>query len=149
MVRARHVVIFCEPEANAGHPGPPGAPNSLCVCTKHQQISVRNERYVNCLQMSQCKFTVPSTHTRIWFANHSRVVCEPFGSHVCTGLYHIKVCLHYVCDVYQHCRPACRIHPASMWIVNVSCDFFLIDQHVKLIGILSVFIKECQLQTAV
>ncbi len=47
---------------------------------------VHSEWYVNHLQMLQRGFAVPSTHTRIWLANHLRAVHEPLGSHVCTGL---------------------------------------------------------------
>ncbi len=53
----------------------PGASSSLCVRANNRQISVRGKRYANCLRMAQHSFTVPSTHTRIWFANHSAGLC--------------------------------------------------------------------------
>ncbi len=52
-----------------------GASNFLCVRAKSLQISVRGEQYANCSQMAQCRFTLPSTHTRIGFANHSACSC--------------------------------------------------------------------------
>ncbi len=65
----------------------PGTSSSLCVRAKNWQISVRVKWYANRLQMAQRRFAVPSTHTCIWFANHLRVVCEPFGVLVYTRLY--------------------------------------------------------------
>ncbi len=63
-------IIFCEPEANTGHPAPPSTPNCLCVCARNRQILVCDEQYANHPQIVQCsRFAVPFTHTRIWFAN--------------------------------------------------------------------------------
>ncbi len=65
----------------------PGASNSLCVRAKNQQISVSGEWYANCSWTAQCRFAVPSTHMRIWFANRLRAVCKPFGTLVYTRLF--------------------------------------------------------------
>ncbi len=59
---------------------------SLCICLKNQQISVCDKRYANRPQMAQRRFAVPSTHTRIWFANCLRAVCKLFGALVYTML---------------------------------------------------------------
>ncbi len=66
----------------------PGSSGSLCVRAKNRQISVRSEWYANHSRMVQCMFAVLSTHKRIWFANCSRVVCEPFDEQVIQGLNH-------------------------------------------------------------
>ncbi len=62
----------------------PGASSSLCICEKNRQILVHGKQYANCSQMALHRFAVPSTYTRIWFANRSRVVWEPFGTLVYT-----------------------------------------------------------------
>ncbi len=46
-----------------------GASSSLCVRAKNRQILVRGKQYANRSQMVQHRFTVPSTHTRIWSTN--------------------------------------------------------------------------------
>ncbi len=48
------------------------------------QFSANGMRTV--LRTAQHRFAVPSTHTHIWFANHLRAVCEPFGTIVYTRL---------------------------------------------------------------
>ncbi len=53
----------------------PGASSSLCVCAKNRHILVHGEWYVNRSRMGQHRFAIPSTHTRIWFANHSAHSC--------------------------------------------------------------------------
>ncbi len=63
-----------------------GASSSLCVRTKNRQTLVRCERYANRLHAAWHRFAVPSTHMRIWFANHSVRSCirglslQPFHS---------------------------------------------------------------------
>ncbi len=78
----------------------PGASNSLCVRSKNRQILVHSERYANCSRMVQHRFTVSSTHTRIWFTNRSRAVSEPFDALVCMRLlkYQLETdkCLFYL-----------------------------------------------------
>ncbi len=37
---------------------------------KNRQLLVRDKQCANHSQMAQRRFAVPSTHTRIWFANH-------------------------------------------------------------------------------
>ncbi len=71
----------------------PGASNSLYVRAKTQQISVHSEWYAHRLQTPQHRFTVPSTHTRIWFANHSQAVHKPFAVLVYMKLNILKWCL--------------------------------------------------------
>ncbi len=63
----------------------PGASNSLCVCTKNRQISVRCEWHVNHSRMVH-RFAVWSTHLHVWFMNRSLAVCEPFDTLVYTRL---------------------------------------------------------------
>ncbi len=58
-----------------GHLAHGGASSSLCVCAKNRPISVCGEQYSNRSQTAQCRFAVPSTHMRIWFANHSAHSC--------------------------------------------------------------------------
>ncbi len=62
------------------------ASSSLCVRAKNQQISVHRDWCANHSRTEQHRFAVPSTHTRIWFVNHSQVICEPFGALVYTRL---------------------------------------------------------------
>ncbi len=58
----------------------PGTSSSLCVHAKNRKILVRCERYANRLQTAQRRFAVPSTHSRIWFANRSVCSCTPLFS---------------------------------------------------------------------
>ncbi len=53
----------------------PGASSSLYVCGKTRQILVCGKRYANHSLTAQHRFTVPSTHMHIWFANHSACSC--------------------------------------------------------------------------
>ncbi len=69
------VINFHEPEASEGHLMHGGASSSLRVRAKKQKILVRSEQYANRSQMVQHRITVPSTHTCIWFANHSAHSC--------------------------------------------------------------------------
>ncbi len=72
--------------------GTPNASSSLYVRVKNRQILVHGEQYAKRPRMAQCRFAVPSTHTRIWFGNRSRVVCEPFGTLVYMRLKGIRLC---------------------------------------------------------
>ncbi len=84
MVRkqSRGKLIFREPEVNAGHPHQ----NPFAFAQKNWRISIRSKWYANRSLTTQHRFAVPSTCTRVWFANHSRAVRKPFGSHACTRL---------------------------------------------------------------
>ncbi len=51
-----------------------GASSSICVHAKNWQILVCGEWYANHSQTAQHRFTVPSTHMSIWFANCLRTI---------------------------------------------------------------------------
>ncbi len=79
----------------------PSVSSFLCIRAKNRQISVRGEWYANCLRTAQCRFAVPSTHTRIRFANHSGAVREPFGMLMYTRLYIRCMLCVFACSTYH------------------------------------------------
>ncbi len=95
----------------------PGAYSSLCVWEKNQQILVRGEQYANHSQMVQHRFAVPSTHTHIWFTNHSTCLCiQSVPLNMQPKIYKIEKTAYIESIFYKNCwkwEPCCPLHNAT------------------------------------
>ncbi len=111
-----------------------------CCVRSYGQIHKRT-------QMTHCQFLYCSFQNyyteRIfrkcrWLKHQMQANKKNFGYIFC-----IKARPHYLQHVDGHCRSTC--HTISLDVVSISfVQYFLVDRHVKLINILSVFNKECR-----